>query len=352
MPGMRPAPARFPASRFRAAVQAWRTDHRDNVAPDQRRSLELTGRVSGNRRNRPAIDSMQPKPTLPTAEATVLPLRTHAPGRGAASQPKALPGPPTAPAPQETELNQADRAFHAMLARLTGGISPVALLLAYTDWLSHLAASPQRQIEMSRQAAADAKQLVDAALHSFSPQQVPWTLIEPKPQDRRFARPDGRSRRSTCSAQAFLLSEQWWHDATTGVRGVAQQNEAIVEFSVRQMLDMLAPSNFAATNPEVLQKTLAERRREFRVRLAELAQRLDAAAVAAGKPVDGKRFRRRRDRRGVARQGRVPQRADRADPVCAGYRQGPSGTDADRAGLDHEILHSRPVAARTRWSNT
>jgi polyhydroxyalkanoate synthase subunit PhaC len=38
------------------------------------------------------------------------------------------------------------------------------------------------------------------------------------------------------------------------VRGVAKQNEAIVEFSVRQMLDVLAPSNFAATNPEVLRK--------------------------------------------------------------------------------------------------
>ena len=39
------------------------------------------------------------------------------------------------------------------------------------------------------------------------------------------------------------------------MRGVAKQNEAIVEFSVRQMLDVLAPSNFAASNPEVLQKT-------------------------------------------------------------------------------------------------
>ena len=55
-------------------------------------------------------------------------------------------------------------------------------------------------------------------------------------------------------AQAFLQAEQWWHNATTGVRGVAKQNEAIVEFSVRQMLDVLAPSNFAATNPEVLRK--------------------------------------------------------------------------------------------------
>jgi polyhydroxyalkanoate synthase len=57
-------------------------------------------------------------------------------------------------------------------------------------------------------------------------------------------------------AQAFLLREQWWHEVTTGVRGVAPRNKAIVEFSVRQVLDMLAPSNFAITNPEVLDKAL------------------------------------------------------------------------------------------------
>lgn len=39
-----------------------------------------------------------------------------------------------------------------------------------------------------------------------------------------------------------------------GARGAAPRNEAIVEFSVRQVLDMLAPSNFAVTNPEVLEK--------------------------------------------------------------------------------------------------
>jgi polyhydroxyalkanoate synthase len=141
-----------------------------------------------------------------------------------------------------------------MLARLTGGISPIALLLAYTDWLSHLATSPQRQMEISQDALLGAKRFFESALHYFSPDQGPWSLIKPQPQDRRFAEREWENPPFNLLAQAFLLGEQWWHNATTGVRGVAKPNEAIVEFSVRQMLDVVAPSNFVATNPEVLQK--------------------------------------------------------------------------------------------------
>jgi polyhydroxyalkanoate synthase len=145
-----------------------------------------------------------------------------------------------------------DRAFHAMLARLTGGICPVALSLAYMDWVSHLAAAPQRQLDRSHAALRGAKQFLEAALHFSSPQHGPWSLIKPKPQDRRFAGSEWERPPFNLLAQAFLMNEQWCHEATTGVRGVAPRNEAIVEFSVRQVLDMLVPSNFAVTNPEVL----------------------------------------------------------------------------------------------------
>jgi polyhydroxyalkanoate synthase len=152
------------------------------------------------------------------------------------------------------ETNEVDRAFHAMLARFTGGISPVALSLAYIDWASHLMAAPQRQMEMAQEATRDATQLLQGALHLASPDQKPWSIIKPQPQDRRFANPEWETPPFNLLAQMFLLREQWWHNLTTGVRGVSPSNEAIVEFSVRQVLDMLAPSNFAATNPEVIEK--------------------------------------------------------------------------------------------------
>lgn len=199
--------------------------------------------------------------TLPKAEAPRLPCPAHAPGYDQGRR-AAVPAAPSAepvseaPKQRQPETFEADRAFHAMLAHMTGGVSPVALSLAYIDWASHLAAAPQRRMEIVQDALRNAGRFFETALHLFSPPQGPWSLIRPQPQDRRFAKPEWENPPFNLLAQAFLLREQWWHNATSGVRGVAPQNEAIVEFSVRQVLDMLAPSNFAATNPEVLQKAL------------------------------------------------------------------------------------------------
>ena len=176
-----------------------------------------------------------------------------------------------------------------MLARLTGGISPVALLLAYFDWTAHLAAAPERKLQIAKDALQRARQLSEYGVHSFSTDRAPWSLIRPQPQDRRFAAPEWELPPFNMLAQAFLLNEQWWHNATTGVRGVASQNEAIVEFSVRQILDMLAPSNFAATNPEVLQKALRSGGENFVVGWQNWFSDWKRS-LSAGKPIENQDF--------------------------------------------------------------
>lgn len=201
------------------------------------------------------MNSAQPKLVPPRLDRPRLPCPAHAVSFG--QEGVSAPGEAGAGMAsedhqeQQPERQPADRAFHAMLARLTGGISPVALSLAYIDWASHLAAAPQRRMQISEDALQTVRQFSEAALRR---DQEPWSLIKPKRQDRRFAGPEWERRPFNLLAQAFLLNEQWWHSATTVVRGVSPANEAVVEFSVRQVLDMLAPSNFAATNPEVLQK--------------------------------------------------------------------------------------------------
>ncbi|HEU6442522.1 MAG TPA: poly-beta-hydroxybutyrate polymerase, partial [Microvirga sp.] len=81
--------------------------------------------------------------------------------------------------------------------------------------------------------------------------------IEPLSQDRRFTEPEWRQWPYNLIQQSFLLQQQWWANATTDVDGVTKQHQAVVEFAMRQLLDMASPSNFIATNP-VVRRRIAE----------------------------------------------------------------------------------------------
>src|SRR5688572_7236807 len=49
-----------------------------------------------------------------------------------------------------------DRAVHAGMARMTAGISPVSLTLAYTDWAMHLLQSPGKWERLAEKAVRKA----------------------------------------------------------------------------------------------------------------------------------------------------------------------------------------------------
>src|SRR5689334_15501185 len=151
--------------------------------------------------------------------------------------------------------NAIDRAFHAMLARFTGGLSPAAVALAFADWQLHFLASPGKQATLAGQALQNAMQFADAMVPRH-PTFQPWSLVKPTAQDHRFNGPDWELPSFNLLAQAFLLTEQWWHSTTTDIRGLARANAAIADFALRQCLDTVAPTNFAAANPEVLRKIM------------------------------------------------------------------------------------------------
>jgi polyhydroxyalkanoate synthase len=146
-----------------------------------------------------------------------------------------------------------DRVVHARIAQLTRGLSPETIVGSYLDWLIHLAASPGKQQRLIEKALEQWSRL---ALWAMSPAaRAGAPCIEPLPQDRRFREPSWQQWPFNVIYQAFLLQQQWWHNATTGVRGVDRHHEQVATFVTRQLLDMVSPSNLLWTNPEALDKT-------------------------------------------------------------------------------------------------
>jgi polyhydroxyalkanoate synthase len=121
----------------------------------------------------------------------------------------------------------------------------------------HLAASPGKQQQLAQKAARKAVRFgIYSARSAADPGTPP--CIEPLPHDRRFRDAAWQRWPFNLTYQSFLLSQQWWHNATMGIRGVSPHHEAVVSFVARQLLDIVSPSNFFATNPELIRITAEE----------------------------------------------------------------------------------------------
>ncbi len=177
-----------------------------------------------------------------------------------------------------------DRALGAALARVNGGIAPGVITEAYWDWLFHLALSPGKRARLVEKAARKGARLASFTTRCARDPGTP-PCIEPLPQDNRFRGEAWQQWPYNVLYQSFLLTQQWWHNATTDVRGVSKRNESIVNFATRQILDVFSPSNYLLTNPELLRATVAEGGQNLSRGWQNLIE--DAQAAQRGAPPPG-----------------------------------------------------------------
>lgn len=205
-----------------------------------------------------------------------------------------LPTPPAPPrhhadllAPHGFEAEppeDADRLLHALMAEATLGVAPTSLALAGIDWLMHLSISPGKWQQLVQKAIRKNARWLSYATHATfgAPHQQ---CIEPLPQDRRFRSEAWQKWPYNLVQQAFLLHQQWWHNVTTGIDGVSRHHEQMVSFAARQLLDMVSPLNFVATNPDLADAALREGGANFARGAAHLAE--DIARIVSGQPPVG-----------------------------------------------------------------
>ena len=155
---------------------------------------------------------------------------------------------------QNATLNYAetlDNSLQAAAGRLTGGISPAALMLAASDWYWHLAIHPAKQLKLLDLAQENFWHLYRQFTGHLCGDESQEFCAITIPADKRFVNKSWQSYPFSFYYESFLLIQNWWHEAATDVHGISQHHQAVVDFTLRQILDMMSPSNFPLTNPEV-----------------------------------------------------------------------------------------------------
>jgi len=159
--------------------------------------------------------------------------------------------------PDRYSTHSLDRAFNAHLARFTLGVTPYGLASTFFAWGAHLMGSPGKQVQLAEKAARKATRL---GVYMTQLARDPHTpgCIEPLHHDHRFDHEGWQRWPYNLIHQSFLLSQQWWYNTACDIDGMTEREQHVVSFIMRQMLDIVSPSNFIATNPEVAEKTLRE----------------------------------------------------------------------------------------------
>lgn len=172
---------------------------------------------------------------------------------------------------------EADRRHRARLAEMTRGLEPSNFANALMDWTIHLAASPGKQVELMQKALMNSWRLGGGG----------GALTAPE-HDHRFQSSAWSEQPFSLLRDAFLMTEDWWMSATTDIRGLSKAHEATLSFTIRQALDAFSPSNFPASNPDILSKSIQTRGANFLKGAENLARHVSNRTHDL--PVDDLRF--------------------------------------------------------------
>lgn len=143
-------------------------------------------------------------------------------------------------------MDELDDFFQMKLAKFTLGLSPAGIAQMQAGWLSQLALCPGRLMEL---AAFPAVKTALSLLHGCDPN---WPECA---NDPRFSSESWKLWPWNTYVGAFHATEEFWDLATRNISGQSEQTERAVSFVARQILDAVAPSNFLATNPDLLYET-------------------------------------------------------------------------------------------------
>ncbi|MEK9726152.1 MAG: class I poly(R)-hydroxyalkanoic acid synthase, partial [Rhodospirillaceae bacterium] len=133
---------------------------------------------------------------------------------------------------------------------------PMIVSKAFLEMGAKMMANPQKLAEAQAKLWQGYTKIFKAASKKLAGEET-QPVVEPAKDDRRF-KDKAWSEQALFDAvkQTYLLTANWMQDTFRGVEDLDDKARAKIDFYTRQYVDALSPSNFVATNPQVLEKTI------------------------------------------------------------------------------------------------
>jgi len=146
-----------------------------------------------------------------------------------------------------------ERSLREQLAIATGGLAPQDYVNAWWDWYVNVAKQPPKQSQILQDAWSKAMDNWNFALQAAS-----GKPMAPGAGDARFHDDVWSRWPFNVYAHTYGNLVDWWQKSWSDVPGVAPKSEQTLDFVARNVLESLSPTNYLATNPQLLEATRAE----------------------------------------------------------------------------------------------
>ncbi|WP_063370452.1 class I poly(R)-hydroxyalkanoic acid synthase [Sedimenticola thiotaurini] len=137
-------------------------------------------------------------------------------------------------------------------------LDPFNLMKSSAEWYLAVAKDPQNVINANISFLQKSMELYQQSLTNLiGGSVVADPVITEDKGDRRFKHEDW-DQQPTFNAikQSYLLASKWLRDQVKGVEGLDEHTAEKVEFFTERYLEAMSPTNFAATNPAVIEKVV------------------------------------------------------------------------------------------------
>ncbi|MBT3533781.1 MAG: class I poly(R)-hydroxyalkanoic acid synthase [Rhodospirillaceae bacterium] len=133
---------------------------------------------------------------------------------------------------------------------------PMNIGSAFMELTAKMMADPAKMAEAQMALWQDYMQLWQNAAKGMLGQGAE-PVITPEKGDKRFRADDWENNQIfDFIKQTYLLTSRWVHNTVHDVDGLDDDTAQKVDFYTRQFTDAMAPTNFVATNPDVLRETM------------------------------------------------------------------------------------------------